>query len=464
MNKYRRLLSNTMLFAVSTFSSKVLVFLLMPLYTRVLSTSDFGLVDLIMQAANLLIPMVSLGMMNAVVRFGLDKGYSKQGVFTAGITSIGIGFLVFAALFPLVGKLPFLQGNLLLLYAYVLCACLRSLFSQFVRAKMYTRLYAVDGVLSTLFTIAFNLLYLLEFKMGVAGYILAIISADLASCLFLFFTAQLYRYFNPAALTGTLFSAMLRYSLPMIPATMFWWVTNVSDRYMVTYMISEAANGLYAVAYKIPTIVTLFSTIFTEAWQLSAMEEQKGRGRNRFFTKIFLSLQGVVFITGAGLILCAKLAIRILASPDFYGAWQYIPILILATVFSCFASFMSSVYMVEKKSTLSLTTTLVGALLNVALNLLLIPKIGVNGAALATFISYFTVFVIRALNTRRYIKIDVAPLKMALNTALLIAEAALMLLEVHLWPLWCGALVLCSIALNLRPLLTGLQKLLAERG
>lgn len=463
MNKYRRLLSNTVLFALSTFSSKVLVFLLMPLYTRVLTTSDFGVVDLIMQAANLLIPVVSLGIMNAVVRFGLDRGYSKQGVFTAGAASIGVGFLVFAAAFPLVGKLPFLNDRALLLYAYVLCACLRSLFSQFVRAKMLTRLYAFDGLLSTIFTIAFNVLYLIVLKMGVTGYLLAIISADLASSAFLFFTAQLYRYFAPSALTGTLWGAMLRYSLPMIPATMFWWVTNVSDRYMVTYMVSEAANGLYAVAYKIPTIVTLFSTIFTEAWQLSAVQEGNGHGRNRFFTKIFLALQGIVFITGAGLIWCAKLAMRILASADFYGAWQFIPILILATVYSCFSSFLSSVYMVEKKSTLSLATTLVGAALNIALNLLLIPKIGVNGAAVATFASYFAVFLIRAVNTRRYIKIDISPFKMALNTAILVVEAALMLLEVHWWPLWCGAMVLCMIALNAGPLLAAFQKLLRDR-
>ena len=72
MNRYKKLLSNTVLFAVGTFSSKALVFLLMPLYTAVLSTQEYGTVDLIMQAGNLLLPLVSVGIINSIVRFGLD--------------------------------------------------------------------------------------------------------------------------------------------------------------------------------------------------------------------------------------------------------------------------------------------------------------------------------------------------------------------------------------------------------
>jgi Membrane protein involved in the export of O-antigen and teichoic acid len=463
LNQYKRLLSNTALFALSTFSSKVLVFLLMPLYTRVLTAEDYGTVDLIVQSANLLIPIVSLGIMNSVIRFGLDKGYSKKGVFTTGLVCIGGGFAVFLALFPFVGKLPFLKEYMWLLYGYVLCACLRSLFSQFVRAKQYIRLYAFDGLFSTACTVGFNILFLVVLKKGITGYILAIICADLASCLFLLLIADLHRYINFSALKKPLVSAMLLYAIPMIPSTLFWWITNVSDRYMVTYMVSEAANGLYAVAYKIPTLVTLFSTIFTEAWQLSAVEAQNSKGRNKFFSTIFSSLQGIVFVAGSGLILTCNLIMKYWVAEDYFLAWRYIPILILATVFSCFANFLSSVYMVEKKSGLSLATTFVGAAISVGLNLYLIPKYGVNGAAISTFVSYFIVFIIRAINTRKFVKINIGALQMLLTTLLLIGQTVLMLSEIKYRVLFAGGVFLLVGLINAPAILQGIRRMLYER-
>ena len=462
LNQYKRLLSNTALFALSTFSSKVLVFLLMPLYTRVLTTDDYGTVDLIVQSANLLIPIVSLGIMNSVIRFGLDKGYSKKGVFTTGLVCIGGGFAVFGAAFPFVGKLPFLKSYMWLLYGYVLCACLRSLFSQFVRAKMYTRLYAFDGLFSTACTIGFNILFLVKYKMGITGYVLAIICADLASCLFLLLIANLHKYIDLSAMQKPLVHAMLAYAIPMIPSTMFWWITNVSDRYMVTYMVSEAANGLYAVAYKIPTLVTLFSTIFTEAWQLSAVEVQNSKGRNKFFSTIFSSLQGVVFVAGSGLILSCNLIMKYWVSEDYFAAWEYIPILILATVFSCFANFFSSVYMVEKKSGLSLATTFVGAALSVGLNFYFIPKYGVQGAALSTFLSYFVVFLVRTVNTRQFIKVNILPIKLSVSTLLLIAQTALMLSTIKNRFLFTGVLFLLIVIFNGPSILYGARKMLQK--
>ncbi|MDL2215995.1 oligosaccharide flippase family protein, partial [Ruminococcaceae bacterium OttesenSCG-928-N02] len=337
MNRYKKLISNTALFAISTLSSKVLVFLLMPLYTSILTPAQYSTVDLTVQAANLLVPLVSMGIMNAVVRFGLDKGYSHKGVFTAGVYTIAGGYIVFLLAMPLFKSeaiFAFLKGNVGIFYVYVLTACLRSLFSQFVRARNYTRLYAVDGIVSTVFTIFFNVLFLVQFEWGVQGYLLAIVAADVVSCLFLFTMAGLHRFFSPRTLEKTMLGEMLRYSLPLVPATVFWWVTSVSDRYMVALMVGEAANGLYAAACKIPTIVTLFSTIFTEAWQLSAVQEKDSRSLGKFFTTIFSGLQGVVFIAATLLIATAKISTSLLVDETFFSAWQYTPVLIVATVFS----------------------------------------------------------------------------------------------------------------------------------
>lgn len=80
-NKYRNLAQNTVIFAIGTFSSKLLVFIMMPIYTRALSTAEYGTVDLIQQISNLLVPIVTLGVTNALIRFGLDKSFRKNDVF-----------------------------------------------------------------------------------------------------------------------------------------------------------------------------------------------------------------------------------------------------------------------------------------------------------------------------------------------------------------------------------------------
>ncbi len=263
--------------------------------------------------------------------------------------------------------------------------------------------------------------------------------------------------------SGKLLKTMLRYSLPLVPAMMFWWVTNASDRYFITFMCGPEQNGLYAAAYKVPSMVVLFSTIFTEAWQMSAVTDGQGPGRHRFFTTVFQSLSAVTFIGGGVLIWACRFVMQFLVAPGYYRAWEYIPFLVCATVFSCLVAFLNSVYMVEKRSMMSLVTMLAGALANIGLNALLIPIYGPHGAAMATFASYVLVFIIRALHTQQFVQIQFQPFKMLLNTTLLLVMCLIMVGEPPLWPLWCGFVFAALLMPNALPLYRGFRQVLRRR-
>ena len=334
MNRYKKLLSNTVLFAIGTFSSKALVFLLMPLYTAVLSTEEYGTVDLIMQAGNLLLPLVSVGIINAIVRFGLDSSVRKSDVFTVGLTTVFFGFLVLILFSPLLKKISYINDNLVLIYCFVLMSCLRSICHQFVRSMELVKLYTVDGIFSTFTTIMFNILFLVVFKLGITGYVLATVCADFLSAFLLFIIARLYRYIRFKGIKKQIVIEMFQYAVPMIPNTMFWWITSASDRYIISFYLGNDVNGLYAAASKIPTIITLFSTIFMDAWQMSAVTEKGTIERNRFFTNVFGTYQSLIFAVGSGLILCSKLFTKIMVADSYYDSWQFIPFLIMATSFS----------------------------------------------------------------------------------------------------------------------------------
>lgn len=469
MDKYKRLISNTFIFAIGTFSSKLLVFLLMPLYTRVLNNSQYGVVDLLMQTGNLLLPLVSVGINNAIIRFGLDKSSDNKEVFTGGLATLLVGFGLFIVAYPLLKMGLALSGsqlivdNISLIYIFVIMSTTRSLFSNFVRSQQKVRLFAIDGVLSTGYTIGFNVLFLVIFKWGITGYMLAIVCADGLSSLFLFFTARLYTYIRIPKLRWATLKPMLAYCIPMIPTTIFWWITNVSDRYIVTAMKGEAANGLYAVSYKIPTAIILVSGIFIDAWQMSAISEGQSNTRARFFTKVFASYQSLIFVAGSALILLTKIVTRVLVSDSFYASWQYVPFLIMATSFSCLVTFCGSVYMVEKKSMLLLTTTLAGAVINIILNFTLIPLIGVNGAAFATFISYALVFFLRAVNTRHYIPVNWNTPRLTLNTVIMLAQCFILIASPKYWIIYESVLFILMVIINLQGLLSTLNRLLGRK-
>ena len=273
--KYKTLLNNTFLLGLGTFGSKLLTFLMVRFYTGVLSPSDYGTADLIMQTANLLIPIASLGITNGVFRFALDRVSQRKTVFTGGLITIVLGSAVLLLACPLLSYSSSLKEYAVLICAYTLASNLHSLCAQYVRAEGKTGLFALQGILNTALVIFFNILFLLFFKLGVLGYVMSVVAADGLCTLYLVLHEKLWTVCTPDP-EKSLWKSMLRYSIPLIPTTIFWWITSVSDRYMIAYFLGTEANGLYAVACKIPTVLTLLSTIFLEAWQFSAIEEATG--------------------------------------------------------------------------------------------------------------------------------------------------------------------------------------------
>jgi len=166
-------------------------------------------------------------------------------------------------------------------------------------------------------------------------------------------------------------------------------------------------------------------------------------------------------MAAAAMISFSRIIPMILFAPSYYEAWRYMPILISATVFSSLVTFMGSVYLVNKKSILSFITAFIGAAVNVILNFILIPTpLGANGAAIATFASYFIVFIIRAVNSRSHIPFNLHTVKLVINTGIIALQTAFILFEL---PMWQAVQVICVAAVltvNAAPILKGVKKLL----
>ncbi len=462
MDKYRTLFSNTLIFGLGSFGSKLMVFLLLFFYTRVLSLEEFGSVDLIIQAANLLIPIAGLSIFEGTVRFTLDKGYRRTDVMSVSIQIALIGLFCVGVAFPLLRLIGALSDYLILLYIYVFIATIKLIFEQFVRGMGYVKLYAMNGLLTTFMMIFFNIIFLVIFKWGTVGYVLSIVLADALSVMFLYAVANIKKYIRLKDINKEVRSAMLRYSLPMLPTTILWWVTSFSDRYMVTHMLSLSHNGIYSAAYKIPTIITLISAIFSQAWQMSAVTEHNDKAIARFYTNVFNTFQSLVYVVAGGIFLFIK-PISMLMGGGFPISYKYTPFLVLSVVFSCFVTFFGSIYVATKRTGRGLVTTIIPGVINILLNLLLIPKLGIHGAAIATCTSYLVAFVIRTFDARAIVGMKTNWLRIGGNTTLLYIMAYFIFTEPKLYYLYLSAAMIVLVAINSKDVLSALKALLKRK-
>ncbi len=476
MNKYKKLAMNTMIFAIGSFGSKILVLLLTRLYTSNISPADSSTKELLEITANFLIPVFTFSMTDAIIRFGLDREYNKRQVFTSACCVTGGGLILMLLISPLlrlVSFLDYLDGYTILLLVYICTSSFRALCSQFVRARGMVKLFSFDGILTTLTLFIFNIIFISVLDMGVKGFLLSVILSDFCSALFLFFVAKLHIYLNIRYFSSDLAKTMLRFSLPLIPTAVMWIITGFSDRLFIRYMdsdkvqLGEAAAGVYGYATKVPNLISMVSTIFFQAWNMSAITENDSEDRSNFYERVYASYQSIMFIAAAFLIsgvqLITPLFVNTSNFKDYSTVYLYTPILVVAVLFMCFNQFLSSIYTATKHTKNSFWTSMIACFANIFLNIILIPQFGIQGASIATLISYLLCYCVRIFDARRYVPFKVEYSKFFLNTAVIIALCAVVVKQPMYYPVYLVCGFLFVVVCNYQAIFTMAKKLL-KRG
>ena len=425
MLKKGHLLSNTVVLGISAVISKMTAFLMMPIYTAALSPASFGTVDILVNTAVLLIPLVSMGAPEAVFRF-LAGGGREADVLAVGRSLLGIGGLLLLLLIPLFWLSTFYRPFVLYLFCYVALAVFHSFVSYVLRARGEYTLYAVQQLFCTLTTTALAFLFLKVLSLGERGYLMSVFLADGITALIL--SGYLFREREKATAQAGLgqFGPMIRYALPLIPTATLWWALAYFDHFLLLRYFGAEITGVYAAAAKFPALLTFAVGIFLEAWHYAALHTGEGE-RGALFERIYAALVPVLLLFSLMLILCAPFLVELLLAADFVEALHYVPILTVAAFFSALSSFLGSVYMVKLRSGASLMTALVGAAVNLLLGFLWIPTKGAEGAMLATLCAYLAVFLWRAVHCRKLLPFRQVGGKLAISSAglLLTAYAAI---------------------------------------
>ena len=284
----------------------------------------------------------------------------------------------------------------------------------------------------------------------------------------LYILAGLGRFSDTRFFSFSLLKEMLRFSAPLIPTYILWWITSASDRFFVIEMVGDTENGIYSVAYKLPTLLMLVTTMFYQAWQMSSIEERNSRGIGKFYETVFGAYSSLIFMAAAGIILLVKPLTAVITPQDdpskhFDLAYLYTPILVVSMVFQCFCQFLSSVYTTKKKSLNSLYTAIVAAAATIILNFALIPRREVYGAAIATAFSYFACFGVRVFDVRKLIYFKVNFLRLIVNTVLITAMCVIAVKEPPHCIVTQVLLFVFSLAFNFGAIIKTVKRLLSRR-
>lgn len=429
MNIYKKLVGNSLIFAVGNLGTKLLIFFLVPLYTFYLTEKEFGTVDLLTTTLSFLIPIFTLSIFDSVLRFAMDKNYDKQAVFSNSLVVIIIGFVLLVALYPFfIHILPF-ENFIFYFYTIMLFQSINTTITQYIRAIGMVKLFAGSGIINALILLLCNILFLMIFHMGIIGYLVSLIIANMVSSVFVVFVGRIQYDFSIQKLNMGLIKEMLIYSIPLIPNALMWWIMGLSDRYIITYYLGLGANGIYAVANKIPGILNIVNSIFFQAWQMSAIEEVNSRDKSKFFSNVFNIFSIVMLVATSLLLIFLKLIAGILVSNNYSEVWRYIPFLLLGVVFSSFSGFLGTNYIAAKKTGGVFKTSVIGAIINVVINLLLVPVIGINGASIGTMLSFLVIWILRIKDTKKFVDLQINLPKITTMIAIISVQIYILYME-----------------------------------
>lgn len=447
--KYKKLIKNFSMAFIGNFVSKILSFIMVPFYTSILTTSDYGTADLISNIVFLVLPVFTLLMEEAVMRFALDEATNSKEVFSIALKVSTAGFVFALVISPII----LLFKNIRLYYwaiiLYYIVSWLFNILSNYAKGLDKFNITTISGIIHTFAFLALNVYFLAFLKIGIIGYLLAIIVSNFVSIIYMFFSLKVWKnQFFFKRIDKLLAKKMIKYSLPMIPNYIMWWINNASDRIIISVFCGTAINGVYSVAYKIPSLLSSVTSIFESAWRVSSVDDFGSEESIKFYNNIYAFYNGALLIGASFFVLITKLIAKILFAKEFFEAWKITPILILAYVFSALAQYLNSIFSASKQTKKIVNSSFAGAVVNILLNLLLIPHFAGIGAAIATLTGYIIIWVINMKNTRSILKMNLNLPIILISTLFIIIQIVLIELDSLKYYVFASLCLIVVIVLN----------------
>ena len=426
------LLGNTLVFALGGLAVKAVSLVLMPLYTTALTAGEYGTAELLNSAIEIVLPLLSLGVVEALYRFSIDDDVAKDELFANSLLVLGSGIVGTAVLCAFAGVVWGVE-HVVSFFVLFCSVCVFKATTQLARGLGHVRRYVVYGLINAVAMVVATYLLLFRAHLGVDGYLWSFTIGYLVGGMVAFLGSAEYRLLVPFRADRVLLRRMLVYSLPLVPNLLSWWLVSVSGRYVVLWGSGVVAAGLFTAASKMPALVNIVASVFQQAWQYSTAREIGSPDRGAFFGAV-LRGYSLATLSAAGLVIALNRPIsRLMLQAEFSEGWRYVPLLMLVASFGVISIFFESFYQALKNSGVLMVSTMLGAVVNVVLAVVLVPFMGPWGAGLAGAVAYALVLVVRARDLRGRIDLPIDRPRLTYQLVLLSGIAACMSVDGGPW-------------------------------
>lgn len=409
MSRKKELLKNTLILLFGKFCTQFLSFFLLPLYTTLLNTSEYGTLDLINTYIALIIPAINLELQGALFRFLVDERKNKENqkkVYTnivVGIITFTSIFIALLLIFNLFIKINYLWFIVLNIVTMVMSA----IALQVARGLGKNIDYTIGSVICAVFMIILNILFLTVFNMRVDGMLLSSGIANFLCFLYIFIKLKLYKLFDLKVYNKKEIKTAIKFSAPLVPNSISWWIINVSDRTMVTYFLGVAVNGIYSLSNKFSGIFISVYNVFNLSWTESATLHIKDDDKDEFFTSTINTMLKLFTSVALLIIVVMPFIFNILVNKNYNDAYNYIPILLIGSIFNVIIGLVSPIYIAIKDTKEVAKTAVVAAIINIGINLFAIKWLGIYGACLSTAIAFAIMALYRYYDIQKYVKVKI---------------------------------------------------------
>lgn len=448
-NASARLAKNTVIYMIGNLGSKILQVLILPLLTAVLLIEEYGYYDLIVTTINLITPIATLQLVEAMFRYLFGGSEEEKRVTISSVTAaLVVGMTILAAVIALIQMFGIDLKYPFLIYLNYITNILFDYMQKIARCQQRNSLVAVSGVINTSVMLAVEAMALLVFKMRVDGMLLANCVSYFVAVLYLEYKLRIEEYLSIAAVNVKRVKELLKYSLPLVPNSVCWWVVSACDRYVISFFLSISANGIYSIAGKFSQMLSMITSVFQMAWQESSIIESDKATRDEFYTKTFDSYMRFLLSGYVVLLPIIRLAMPFLVAEEYRIGYLYNPLLLLGAVFSAFSQFYGSAYLAFKKIGGALSTTIIAAIINVTVGACLISKIGLYAPALGTTCAFLAQWLLRANQMKDYFRVKINTKVLSFMAPTMIVYYALYYKDsvvLHLTMLLVASIVFCTV-------------------
>lgn len=405
-NRSEKLVKNTAILTFGKICTRGIMFIMTPLFTRWLSQSDYGTFDLIVTYITFLMPIITLECAEAVFRHLLDarEDRDKKIIITNAVVIDLIGFII-CILITTILAVSFEQIRNVVVYFVILLISetINTLMMMILRGLKMLPTYTVANIIYVIAMIISVTILVKFMNLGLAGIILGYSIGYFVSSIFIIIKSKFLQYVSFKCFDKLMAKRMLKYSLPMIPNTLSWWIVDASDRTIVSSILGSSTNAILAVAHKIPNLCQTIFSVFHMSWQENATETINDKDRDKYYSSIMNNMF-VILTSICVLILSGNFIIfKVLFTEEYFAAYYQVPILMLSIVLSMLAQFVGGIYVAKMESKTNGITTIIAAVINIIVNLGLINFIGLYAATVSTLVAYISLFIIRYVKVKKEI-------------------------------------------------------------